>query len=476
MASSSRKLAGIAGAFLVIGASTAAFTYEMDIIEPKRLVKRHQQQMQELRHTIEEQRTKINEMKQRKDELHKIVAKYQHEEQVKEEHEQKLLQKYPILHHGLPDVNVANAASHSSSSSEQVQENASVSSHLFFYDQYISKVDQARKIPLWVANTLSTETLRRRRSSNASTNAATTTQNADEVTRERSVFGPDPNDHMDDIFRASNSDYWHSGYDRGHMVPAGDMRSSQHALNQTFYLNQNIVPQNARNNRGYWRRFETFVRNLPREYGQVHVITGPLFLPKDHDQYLERGRNDLGEETPVKRVLTHEVIGDGQVHVPTHLYKVVLAEKNSPQGNETEKKSLVMSAFLLPNEYIKPEVDLSTYEVPIEELEKRAGFRFFEKARLRPEALDVTSSDRLLELASLCFDSRTKCKMHPEDPSLEYIHEINESKSVDEVKRVWHRMLDEGLKPHDWTKSAYEQKLERLARVQSLNNLNEKRE
>jgi len=46
------------------------------------------------------------------------------------------------------------------------------------------------------------------------------------------------------MFRARNSDYWNSGYDRGHLVPAGDIKSSQEALNQTFILS-NVSPQVA---------------------------------------------------------------------------------------------------------------------------------------------------------------------------------------------------------------------------------------
>ena len=44
-------------------------------------------------------------------------------------------------------------------------------------------------------------------------------------------------------FRATNEDYRNSNLSRGHMAPAGAHRQSQAALNQTFLLSSNIVPQ-----------------------------------------------------------------------------------------------------------------------------------------------------------------------------------------------------------------------------------------
>ncbi len=42
--------------------------------------------------------------------------------------------------------------------------------------------------------------------------------------------------------RAENSDYWHSGWSRGHMAPAGNNKHCQKAMDDTFLLS-NIVPQ-----------------------------------------------------------------------------------------------------------------------------------------------------------------------------------------------------------------------------------------
>ncbi|SAL39562.1 DNA/RNA non-specific endonuclease [Caballeronia humi] len=97
---------------------------------------------------------------------------------------------------------------------------------------------------------------------------------------------------------AQLSDYKKSGYDRGHMSPAGD-RWSKKGMAESFSL-ANIVPQNPSNNRRIWSRIEEAVRRLTEESGDAYVVTGPLFS---------------GGEL--------QTIGESRVFVPTQLYKVV---------------------------------------------------------------------------------------------------------------------------------------------------------
>jgi endonuclease G len=100
--------------------------------------------------------------------------------------------------------------------------------------------------------------------------------------------------------RAELADYAHSGYDRGHMAPSGDMpdATSQH---ESFSL-ANMVPQNPNNNRGLWEGIESAVRELAKK-DTLYVVTGPLF----------KGRN--------LQAL------NGRVFVPTQLFKAVYDAK-----------------------------------------------------------------------------------------------------------------------------------------------------
>jgi endonuclease G len=108
--------------------------------------------------------------------------------------------------------------------------------------------------------------------------------------------------------RATLDDYAASGYDRGHMAPAGDMRTAQ-AMAQSFSL-ANMVPQAPEHNRGVWAKtVEQATRKFAaRAEGDVYVITGPVFAPSISDS---------------------PSIGPGKVHVPAYLFKLVYDEASN---------------------------------------------------------------------------------------------------------------------------------------------------
>jgi endonuclease G len=117
------------------------------------------------------------------------------------------------------------------------------------------------------------------------------------------VFVPDPQVAADKT--ATNNDYYRSGYDRGHLAPAGDMKWSATAMQESFYLS-NICPQNKGLNGGIWNDLEKQCRQWAIRYGSVLIITGPII--KEHP----------------KRI--------GNVGVPSGFYKVVcIRQKNGKQ-------------------------------------------------------------------------------------------------------------------------------------------------
>lgn len=137
--------------------------------------------------------------------------------------------------------------------------------------------------------------------------------------------------------------YRGSGYDRGHLVPAGDRRFSESAYNETFYTS-NISPQDRDFNAGIWNRLEQKVRQWCKKYGDLIVITGGVL------------ENDLPE------------IGEEDVDVPKAFYKIVLKDK-------WDRNEVI--AFLIPAK--ESEKPLSQFVVTIDKLEEITGIDFFEK-------------------------------------------------------------------------------------------------
>lgn len=204
-----------------------------------------------------------------------------------------------------------------------------------------SSFDRRTRNPAWVAEHITPESL--------------ANNNAD---RKHSVFVEDIS--IPDMFRAKLKDYFRSGYDRGHQVPAADAKWSQEAMDDTFLLS-NMCPQVGDGfNRDYWAHFEDFCRRLTKQYPSVRIVTGPLYLPK---------RDPDG-----KWRVTYEVIGQPpNVAVPTHFYKVIFAEDGQQGGK------VALGAFVLPNAVIANNKPLQDFEVPVEVVERASGLEFATK-------------------------------------------------------------------------------------------------
>jgi endonuclease G len=140
---------------------------------------------------------------------------------------------------------------------------------------------------------------------------------------------------------ATTNDYKNSGWDRGHMAPAADMKWSKQAMKESFYLS-NICPQNRNLNSGIWKDLEEQVRALALQKGNIYVVCGPIVSDKP------------------------KTIGTNKVAVPDAFFKVLL------QNEEREWSAI---AFLFPNESGRKL--LSTYAMSVDELENMTGIDFF---------------------------------------------------------------------------------------------------
>lgn len=190
---------------------------------------------------------------------------------------------------------------------------------------FIVCYDRSHKIPAWVGYALTKD--------EAGTNA---TSRVGSFRADRALPKGE---------RAENADYSGSGYDKGHMAPAGDFTRSVTAMKSTFVLT-NAVPQRGGVNRGRWRQLEAAVHELAVARGTVWVFSGPVFAGK----------------RPVR------TIGADKVAVPTHTYKVVLCV-----NGDGEKE---MYGFVMPN-IARPSGDLGSYTFTIAEVEQLTGLNFY---------------------------------------------------------------------------------------------------
>jgi endonuclease G len=171
--------------------------------------------------------------------------------------------------------------------------------------------------------------------------------------------------------RAELEDYRNSGYDRGHMAPAADMKFSVQAMEESFYLS-NMSPQTGIGlNRHIWADLERMARDWACDRNDVYVITGPIY---EH-------------EPPRKK---------GNVSVPTGFYKIAY----DPQRRRA-------IAFVLPNEKVdkkgkKSEAVLVKYIASIREVQDLTGLEFFTKVPTRDRR-------RIERMKSIMWSARTKC-------------------------------------------------------------------
>ena len=141
---------------------------------------------------------------------------------------------------------------------------------------------------------------------------------------------------------ASLADYRNSGYDRGHLIPAADLKWSTEALSDSFYLS-NMSPQQPEFNRGIWSKLEAVVRQFAATEGSVHVVTGPVLA-----------------DGPYER------IGDNGVSIPKFYFKVVL---------DYQEPILKAIGFILPN--AGSNQPLSSFATSVDRVEHITGLDFF---------------------------------------------------------------------------------------------------
>jgi len=140
---------------------------------------------------------------------------------------------------------------------------------------------------------------------------------------------------------AHYKNYKNSGYNKGHLCPAGDRKFSKEAFDETFLMS-NVSPQIYEFNGGIWNRLEQKIRYWATRNHKLYIVTGGILS------------NDL------------KTIGFENVAVPNYFYKIVL------DYQEPEIKAI---AFLIPHK--KSDKALYQFTTSIDNLESLTGIDFF---------------------------------------------------------------------------------------------------
>jgi len=139
-----------------------------------------------------------------------------------------------------------------------------------------------------------------------------------------------------------HSDYTRSGYDRGHIAPAADMKWSPDAMHDCFVMS-NICPQASALNSGAWNTLEKKQRKWAQRDSAIYIVAGPVY-----------------EKSDMRR------IGNTGIRIPSAFFKVIIAPYiENPRG----------IGFIFPN--MSSPGNMQNYSMTIDEVEKITGFDFF---------------------------------------------------------------------------------------------------
>ena len=141
---------------------------------------------------------------------------------------------------------------------------------------------------------------------------------------------------------AALEDYRRSGYDRGHLAPAGDMAYDAQSMSESFLLS-NISPQPHAFNEGVWNSLEQRFRKIAKEHEKIYIVTGPVLEKK-----------------------SYPTIGANKVSVPEYFYKAALIQDGD---------NFQMEAYIIPASAAKE--DYKKFRLSVDELEKRTKMDFF---------------------------------------------------------------------------------------------------
>ena len=167
--------------------------------------------------------------------------------------------------------------------------------------------------------------------------------------RRKNEFRPDPA-LPSELYHVTERDYWHSGYDRGHLCPSADREETPEDNASTFVFT-NLQPQLHELNAGPWERFERYERELAERPGAVlYIVAGGVF------------------SSPFP------TIGQG-VAVPAANYKIVVVLAEGQGASDVNPQTFVVSV-LMPNQKGVGQQEWTDFLTSVDAIERATGYDF----------------------------------------------------------------------------------------------------
>ena len=182
------------------------------------------------------------------------------------------------------------------------------------------------------------------------------------------TFRPDP-EVPPTWYRVLASDFFASGFDRGHMTPNADRdKETSIPINQATFLMSNMVAQAPDNNQGPWADLENFLRTL-LPANELYIVSGPA------------GQGGTGSNGG-----TTMTVANGHVTVPSSTWKCALVlPKASGDDVARVTASTQTICVIMPNIQGIRNDDWHIYLKSVDQVEALSGYDLFSNV---PDAIE----------------------------------------------------------------------------------------
>lgn len=170
------------------------------------------------------------------------------------------------------------------------------------------------------------------------------------------------------FFKAKESHYTNSGYDKGHLCSSDDRDGIAIHNKETFYMT-NIIPQAPKNNQIVWKALESFCQNKALNGYEMFIYAGVT------------GVGGIGSNGPTS------YLNGGNITVPEKLWKVIIMLPNGSNDLNRITSATRVISVIMPNTQASMNQPWGSYRVKVDDIETATGIDLL---NLLPTSLQST--------------------------------------------------------------------------------------